>query len=149
MSELLFECYNVPSIAYGVDALFSYNFSQPKPKSDALIVSFGYHTIHVIPVINNETIFANTRRLNLGGFHVISFLHRILQLKYPSHSTAISLSRAEELVHTVCLVALNYKEELKRWTDSDYYEQNTKIIQLPYSAAVSTSTLTCKTLKLV
>lgn len=144
MSELLFECYNVPSVCYGIDSLFSYHFSQSKPQADALIVSFGYHTVHVIPVLNNQAVFANTRRLNIGGFHVISFLHRILQLKYPAHSTAITLSRAEELLHTICLVALDYKEELKRWTDPDYYENNTKRIQLPYSAALSASSLTCK-----
>ena len=27
MSELLFECYSAPSIAYGVDALFSYQYN--------------------------------------------------------------------------------------------------------------------------
>lgn len=139
MSELLFECYDVPGICYGVDALFAYHYSQEKPRSDALIVSFGYHTIHVIPVLNNQTIFVNTRRLNIGGYHVTSFLYRILQLKYPGHSAAITLSRAEELLHSICLVASDYKEELKRWADPEYYEQNIKKIQLPYSAAASSS----------
>lgn len=144
MSELLFECYNIPSISYGVDCLHSYHYAQVKPKVNALLVSFGYHTTHVIPIINNKTIFVNTRRLNLGGFHVISFLHRILQLKYPSHSTAITLSRAEELLQTICLVALDYKDELKKWTDANYYEDNTKKIQLPFSSAAASSSLTCK-----
>lgn len=142
MSELLFECYNVPSICYGVDSLFAYHYSQPEPCCDALIVSFGYHTIHVIPLLNGQTVFANTRRLNIGGYHVTSFLYRILQLKYPAHSAAITLSRAEELLHAICLVALDYREELQRWTDADYYEKHTKRIQLPYSAS-TTTTLTC------
>lgn len=143
MSELLFECYGVPSVCYGIDSLFAYHHFQTKPECDALIVSFGYHTIHVIPVLNNETIFANTRRLNIGGYHVTSFLYRILQLKYPAHTTAITLSRAEELLHAICLVALDYKEELQRWTNAEYYEKHTKRIQLPYTTAVAT-TLTCK-----
>ena len=29
MSELLFECYHVPSVMYGVDAMFSLQHSQP------------------------------------------------------------------------------------------------------------------------
>ena len=29
MSELLFECYHVPSVAYGVDSLFSLQYNQP------------------------------------------------------------------------------------------------------------------------
>lgn len=143
MSELLFECYNVPSICYGIDSLFAYHYFQTEAKCDALIVSFGYHTIHVIPVLNNQAIFANTRRLNIGGYHVTSFLYRILQLKYPAHSTAITLSRAEELLHAICLVALDYREELQRWTDADYYEKYTKRIQLPYTIS-TTTTLTCR-----
>lgn len=142
MSELLFECYGVPSLAYGIDALYSYHFMHPNSSENALIVSFGYHTIHVIPVLGNCTIFQNTRRINMGGSHIISFLHRILQLKYPAHSTAITLSRAEELLHSVCRVALDYKEELNRWTDADYYEENTKRIQLPYTQT-SSSSLSC------
>ncbi|KAK5650588.1 hypothetical protein RI129_001617 [Pyrocoelia pectoralis] len=141
MSELLFECYGVPSLAYGIDGIYSYHFAQSKSEDNGLIVSLGYHTVHVIPVLNNKTSFVNTRRINTGGSHIISFLHRILQLKYPAHANAITLSRAEELLHTICAVAIDYKEELNRWTDPDYYENNIKRIQLPYST-VTTTTLT-------
>lgn len=144
MSELLFECYGVPGIIYGVDALFSYHFGHVKTLENALIVNLGYQTCHVIPMINNKVIFENARRLNIGGWNVITFLHKILQLKYPAHSTSITLSRAEELLHTICEVAVDYKEELLKWTDHEYYETNTKKIQLPYAAAGVTSTLTCK-----
>lgn len=144
MSELLFECYDIPGIIYGVDALFSYHFANAKPLENALIVNLGYQTCHVIPVLNNTTIFENTRRLNIGGWNVITFLHRILQLKYPAHAAAITLSRAEELLQTICAVAENYKEELNRWTDNEYYEKNTKRIQLPFTSASINSALTCK-----
>lgn len=144
MSELLFECYGVPGIIYGVDSLFSYHFSQVEPLENALILNLGYQTTHVIPVLNNKTHFENARRLNIGGWNVITFLHRILQLKYPAHATAITLSRAEELLHTICEVAPDYREELSKWTDHDYYEINTKKIQLPYASAGVNSALTCK-----
>ena len=32
MSELLFECYSAPSVAYGVDALFSFHYNQANSK---------------------------------------------------------------------------------------------------------------------
>lgn len=142
MTELLFECYNVPGISYGVDALFGRSFSDPQQET-ALIVSLGYHTCHVIPVLKHKAIYDNVRRLNTGGQHIINFLHRILQLKYPAHSTSITLSRVEELLHTICEVALDYKEELNRWLDTDYYENNIKKIQLPYTCNVP-SALTCE-----
>ncbi|XP_072385857.1 actin-related protein 5 [Diabrotica undecimpunctata] len=141
MSELLFECYEVPGVSYGVDALFSYHYTQPEPLKDALIVNLGYQTCHIIPVINNHTVFENTRRLNIGGWSIVTFLHRILQLKYPAHATAITLSRAEELLHDICAIAPDYKEELAKWTSTEYYEQNIKKIQLPYTI-ISNNALT-------
>ncbi|GJQ83179.1 Arp5 [Trypoxylus dichotomus] len=142
MSELLFECYTVPGVSYGIDSLYSYNYSDKPPEEDVLIVSLGYHTIHIIPVLDGEIIFENSRRINTGGFHVVSFLHRMLQLKYPAHTNAITLSRAEELLHSVCLVALDYREELNKWLDPDYYERNTKRIQLPFTANICPTGLT-------
>lgn len=144
MSELLFECYGIPGIIYGVDALFSYHFTQVKPLEDALIVNLGYQTCHVIPMLNKKVIFENARRLNIGGWNVITFLHKILQLKYPAHAAAITLSRAEELLHSICEVTSDYKAELSKWTDHDYYESNTKKIQLPYTSAGVNSSLTCE-----
>lgn len=73
MSELLFECYNVPGICYGIDVLFGYHcYEQPeKPVQlkDVLIVNLGYQACHVIPVLNNQTVFENTRRLNTGKYN--------------------------------------------------------------------------------
>ncbi|KAJ8923958.1 hypothetical protein NQ315_006734 [Exocentrus adspersus] len=142
MSELLFECYAVPGITYGVDSLFSYHFSQANPQPNALLINLGYQTCHVIPVLNNKTVFENTRRLNIGGWNIVTFLHRILQLKYPAHAAAITLSRAEELLHSICAIAVDYREELKKWIDPVYYESNIKKIQLPYTSVANSSALT-------
>lgn len=144
MSELLFECYNVPGIIYGIDCLFSYHLRHSKRQKDALIINLGYQACHVIPVLDNKTIFENTRRLNTGGWNVVTFLHRILQLKYPAHTNAITLSRAEELLHTICEIAQDYKEELNNWANTEYYENNIQKIQLPYTTVANTSALTCE-----
>lgn len=145
MSELLFECYGVPGIVYGVDSLFAHHFNNNlQPLSDALIINLGYHTCHIVPIVNNVTVFDKVRRLNIGGFHIITFLHRILQLKYPAHATSITLSRAEELLHTICEIAIDYIEQLNKWLDVDYYEENIKKIQLPYNFVATTTALTAE-----
>ncbi|ERL95187.1 actin-related protein 5 isoform X1 [Dendroctonus ponderosae] len=141
MSELLFECYNVPGICYGIDSIFGYH-NYHKPMESALIVNLGYQCCHIIPVLNNQTNFENTRRLNTGGFHIVNFLHRLLQLKYPVHATAITVSRAEELLHNVCRVAVDYREELKKWANAEFYENNVKKIQLPFTVNTITSAVT-------
>ena len=94
MSELLFECYRVPSVSYGVDGLFSFRHNHPTCTS-ALIINIGYHTTHILPVINNCIDPSRSRRINVGGLHIVNFLHRLLQLKYPAHFAAITPSRAE------------------------------------------------------
>lgn len=94
MSELLFECYGVPSVCYGVDGLFSFQHNHPKCTT-ALIINCGYHTTHILPVINNQVDPTRSRRINVGGINIINYLHRLLQLKYPAHFTAITPSRAE------------------------------------------------------
>ncbi|XP_015186503.1 PREDICTED: actin-related protein 5 [Polistes dominula] len=140
MAELLFECYNVPSIAYGVDCLLSYQHNNCP--SDGLIVSIGYHTTHIIPVLDGKADPVNARRINIGGYHITSYMHRLLQLKYPVHVNAITLSRAEELIHEHSMIALNYQEVVSKWADPDYYDANVLRVQLPYIAPSSTPGLT-------
>lgn len=138
MSELLFECYDVPAVCYGIDSLYSFQYNAVG--EDGIIVSFGYYTIHVIPVLGWRMQADRTRRINLGGFHMITFLHRLLQLKYPVHTNAISISRVESLLHNHCSIAYDYMEELRKWAGLQYYEENVKKIQLPYTVHVNTTT---------
>lgn len=141
MSELLFECYDVPAISYGIDSLFSF-FHNYNNNDNGLIISFGYYTVHIIPVLNGNAQYTKIRRINLGGYHIITFLHRLLQLKYPIHVNAISLSRIEWLLHMHCTVAYDYLAELKLWSSLEFYEKNVKKIQLPYNAPVSSNATT-------
>jgi len=106
MSELLFECYCVPRVAYGTDALFSYYYNAALHADceshdalgrdyDALIVSCGYHATHVLPVLAGRLCAAACQRINIGGAAIDGFMQRVLQLKYPQHISSLSLNRAE------------------------------------------------------
>ncbi|XP_047992395.1 actin-related protein 5 [Leguminivora glycinivorella] len=142
MSELLFEGYGVPAVSYGVDSLFS--MYRNDIGDTALIVNCGYHTIHIIPVIRGKVIEEHARRINLGGSEMVCYLHKLLQLKYPVHVNAITMSRAEEILQEHCTIALDYQEEIKKWANPDYYEANVKKIQLPYVQTASSSGLTAE-----
>ena len=83
MNELLFENYQIPKVTYGIDGLFSLYQNQPNfMKNTAMVISFGFHTVHFLPIINGNLDSEQIRRLNVGGFHLTNFLHRGLQLKY-------------------------------------------------------------------
>ncbi|KAL3872233.1 hypothetical protein ACJMK2_040169 [Sinanodonta woodiana] len=134
MSELLFECYHVPKVAYGVDALFSLLNNHPAPeKANSMIVDCGYQTVHLLPVIGGQLDPSNCRRINLGGAQLDVFMQRLLQLKYPGHSAVLTLSRAEEILRDHCYIAKDYQAELDDWVSNEYYDENVHKIQLPYT----------------
>lgn len=134
MSELLFEGYHVPKVAYGVDSLFSFHYNNAMDLArTGFIISCGYHVTHLIPVLNGRAHLKHSRRINVGGGHLTSFLHRLLQLKYPVHFSAITLSRAEGLIHEHVCFADNYVESLAKWAELEYYEENVHKIQLPFT----------------
>jgi hypothetical protein len=52
----------------------------------------------------------NCKRINLGGSQAAGYLQRLLQLKYPGHLAAITLSRMEEILHEHSYIAEDYME---------------------------------------
>ncbi|KAM4610414.1 actin-related protein 5 [Polymixia lowei] len=140
MSELLFECYRVPYVSYGVDGLYSfyYNNAQRTVQTPhtGIVLSSGYHCSHILPVINGRLDAVNSKRVNVGGSQAASYLQRLLQLKYPGHLAAITLSRMEELLHEHSYTAINYQEELEKWRSPEFYEREVHRMQLPFSAKV-------------
>ncbi|XP_053309450.1 actin-related protein 5 [Spea bombifrons] len=142
VSELLFECYRVPKVSFGVDGLYSFyhNKNDLSPRS-GLVVSSGYHCTHILPVLGGRLDAKNSKRINIGGFHAVTYLQRLLQLKYPGHVSAITLSRMEEILHDHCYVPEDYMEELQKWRCPDYYEQNVHKMQLPFSSKLLNSAI--------
>ncbi|KAL1417310.1 hypothetical protein MTO96_006189 [Rhipicephalus appendiculatus] len=137
MSELLFEHYHVPQVLYGIDALFSLHHNCSKKLENAMVLSFGHHTTHIIPVLNGRVDIENAKRISLGGNNITAYLQRLLQLKHPHLTAAVTLSRAEHLVHQHCYIAENYSDELEKWADVDYFDEHCRQVQLPYNMTSS------------
>ena len=58
-------------------------------------------------------------RINLGGANVVAYLNRLLQLSRPPLLPHLTLTRAQELVHTHCYVASEYSTELQDWATGE------------------------------
>ncbi|KAM6982193.1 actin-related protein 5 [Tautogolabrus adspersus] len=140
MSELLFECYHVPYVSYGVDSLYSFYHNNTQmnlqPPHTGIILSSGYHCSHILPVINGRFDAVNSKRVNVAGSQAASYLQRLLQLKYPGHLAAITLSRVEELLHEHSYTAVDYHEELEKWRSPEFYEREVHRMQLPFTSKV-------------
>ncbi|KAK2897836.1 actin-related protein 5 isoform X1 [Channa argus] len=137
MSELLFECYCVPYVSYGVDGLYSFYHNNSRrniqPPHTGIVLSSGYQCSHILPVINGRLDAVNCKRVNVAGSQAASYLQRLLQLKYPGHLGAITLSRMEELLHEHSYIAVDYQEELEKWRSPEFYEREVHRMQLPFS----------------
>ena len=64
--------------------------------------------------------------------HSVSYLQRLLQLKYPDLLAYITLSRMQELINHHCYVAEEYGAELTDWATGKH-EKDFRVTQLPYN----------------
>lgn len=73
VSELLFECYQVPAVSYSVDSLLSFYYNSTKtngcksPATSGLVVSSSHQATHVVPILESQWQMPITKRINLGG----------------------------------------------------------------------------------
>jgi actin-related protein 5 len=133
MNELLFECYSAPSVAYGVDALFSYNYNGGKT---GLVVSSSHSATHLVPVINSQPLLSQATRLNWGGAHSAEYLLKLIRLKYPGFTGKLNASQAEYMVREHCYISQDYNGEVSKYLDWTGLEDRDHIIQYPYTEEV-------------
>eukprot|EP00794_Sanderia_malayensis_P015741 gene15741-17327_t len=131
MSELLFECYRIPQVAYGIDSMFSFNYNM-RGISDGIVISSGFAATHVVPIRNGRIDAQNCKRINVGGMNSLIYMQKLLQLKHPGLALSVTVNRAQELVRKHTYMASHYDEELAKWNQSDFSKKNTHVIQLPY-----------------
>lgn len=107
MTELLFEGYQIPSLTYGVDSLFSfYENNGGSMATDGLVFSSGHHTTQIIPIFGGrgrldlasryfDNLPSLKPRISYGGIPAADFLLKSLQLKFPSFPVKMSFSQAQ------------------------------------------------------
>ncbi|KAF6777100.1 hypothetical protein AHF37_03440 [Paragonimus kellicotti] len=149
LTELLFETYRVPQLAFYVDGLASYYENCCKDStssvsssqvSECLLVSLGHQNTHLIPLIPSLTagftpfqpLFSAARRLHVGGAHISWLLQRFLQLKYTCHTERLTFGLAEYLIHNFGTLATNYRQDLNRWREPGYRDSHALKVQLPF-----------------
>lgn len=133
VTELVFEAYNAPSLVYGIDALFSFNYNGGH---SGLVVSSGNTATHLIPVVNGKGIIPMTTRLNWGGSQGTDYMLKLLQLKYSTFPSKLAGWQAEALVMDHCYVSGDYKNELGSYFLPGFLEEKDRIVQFPFAETV-------------
>lgn len=133
MTEIVFECYGAPSLAYGIDSLFSYRHNKG---NTGLVVSSSYSSTHLIPVYNQRPMMAQAIRLNWGGYHAAEYLMKLIRLKYDHFPGKLNPSQAEFMVRDHCYLSKDFDNELRTYLDWTGLEDRERIIQYPYTEEV-------------
>jgi actin-related protein 5 len=130
MTELLFECYWAPSVAYGIDALFSYRYNRGR---SGLVVSSSHAATHLIPVLDSKPIMSGVSRLNWGGYHGAEWLFKLLRLKYPTFPGKMTDTQVQEFVREHCYVSQDFDDEMRSFLDWTGLDERDHIIQYPFT----------------
>ena len=130
MTELLFECYSAPSLAYGIDSLFSFKFNKGHT---GLVLSSSHTSTHLIPVINSKPSMSSVARLNWGGSQGADYLLKLLKLKYPTFPGKFNELQAEDMIHEHCYVSQNYDMEMNSYLDWSGLEARDHVVQYPFT----------------
>jgi actin-related protein 5 len=133
MTEIVFECYQAPSLAFGIDSLFSYAYNKG---NTGLVVSSSHSSTHLIPVVNQKPILSQATRLNWGGSQSAEYLLKLLRLKYPTFQGKVNASQMETFVRDHCYVSRDYDGELSKYLDWSGLEGRDHVIQYPYTEEV-------------
>ena len=111
-SELIFEQYSVPAVAFCVDSLMSFYHNNLPPQnsafsSDGLVISFNTASTSVIPILSGKGIMSHAKRYHKssiiykvsiscfiripwGGSQATEYLLKLIQLKYPNFPTRVT-----------------------------------------------------------
>lgn len=133
MSEIIFECYSAPSLSFGIDSLFSYDYNNGKT---GLVVSSSHSSTHIIPVLNSKAILTQVTRLNWGGSQSAEYLLKLLRLKYPTFTGKVNSSQTEYMIRDHCYLSKNYDDELSKYLDWTGLEDRDHVIQYPYTEEI-------------
>ncbi|CAO3569735.1 unnamed protein product [Mortierella alpina] len=136
MSELLFESYQIPSVTYGIDSLFSLYANGPDRSKDGVVMSLGHHFSHVIPVSGGKVHTEHAKRISYGGVAASEFMLKLMQMKYPTFPTKMTTTQSETLFINHTYVAHDYLEELASYEDPEIFKTKDRVIQFPFVAPV-------------
>ncbi|KAH8101557.1 actin-like protein Arp5p [Cristinia sonorae] len=140
-SELMFELYGVPSLAYCVDSVMSfYHNNLPTPPSpftgNGLAVSFNSASTSIVPILNGKGVMSHAKRIPWGAVQSTEYLLKLIQLKYPTFPTRVTSSQTNWMLQNFCEFATDYPALLRQLQDPLKMRAAERIIQFPFSVPI-------------
>lgn len=133
--QLLFECYGVPQVTFGIDSLFSF-YANNSPTSTGLVINSGNEDTSVIPVINGRGVLSEAKRIDWGGRQSIDYLKSLLSLKYPYFPSKLNDYHFQSMYHDHCYFAKTYDEEINEMLTLEALESRNVALEAPFIEVV-------------
>lgn len=130
--QILFEAFNLPRVAFGIDSLFSY-YANNSFNKDGIVIDCGNQDTNVIPILGGKPILTDSKRINWGGSQAVDFLSDIMTLKYPYFPTKLSNYQYRKLYEDHCYVSPNYSEEIDKYLLLENLEDKNIVIEAPFT----------------
>ncbi|CAK5279817.1 unnamed protein product [Mycena citricolor] len=134
-SELLFEQYGVPSVAYCVDSIMSF-YQNNGPSADGLVLSFNTASTSVIPILSGKGILSHAKRIPWGASQSADYLLKLVQLKYPNFPTRVTPPQSQWMLQNMCEFAPDYLSLLRSFKYCDVLRAHDRIVQFPFAQLV-------------
>ncbi|KAF8554536.1 actin-like ATPase domain-containing protein [Imleria badia] len=141
-SELMFEQYSVPSLAYCVDSVMSFYQNNLRAMGnaaltqDGLVISFNTASTSVIPILSGRGILSQAKRIQWGTQQSTEYLLKLIQLKYHSFPTRVTSTQAAWMLHNFCEFAEDYPATLRSLKIPANLRASERIIQFPFALPV-------------
>ncbi|CAG97943.1 actin-related protein ARP5 [Kluyveromyces lactis] len=133
--QLLFECYGIPQVTFGIDGLFSF-YANNSPDSTGLIINSGHEDTNIIPVIKGKGILSEAKRIDWGGNQSIDYLKSLLSLKYPYFPSKLTDYHFQSMYQNHCYFAKNYEEEVSDMFKLDVLENKDIVLEAPFTEVI-------------
>ncbi|KAL6944441.1 hypothetical protein ACO0RG_001178 [Hanseniaspora osmophila] len=130
--QLLFECFEVPKVTFGIDSLYSFYQNTSTGNDTGLVIGSGHEETDVIPVINGKGVIQESKRLNWGGAQSVDYLSNLLTLKYPYFPDKLSNYQFESMYKDFSYISPNYHEEINNVLELDNLESKDIVVESPF-----------------
>ncbi|GAA5980993.1 hypothetical protein JCM11641_001422 [Rhodosporidiobolus odoratus] len=134
MSELMFESYSAPSVAFSIDPLMALYSVSPKPQTaDALVISSSTASTTVIPVLGGKGVLCAAKKIAWGGSQAAEHMLKLMQLKYPAFPGRLTTYQAGLIYRSHCYHSPTpYLPTLHSLSTPSSIIAHDRIIQFPF-----------------
>ncbi|KAF9040596.1 chromatin remodeling complex subunit [Panaeolus papilionaceus] len=141
-SELMFELYGVPSLAYSVDGVMSFYHNNQPPanqpfEANGTVISFNTASTSVIPILRGKGILSLAKRIPWGPSQASDYILKLIQLKYPNFPTRVTTAQSNWMLHNFCEVATDFPALLKKLQDPLKLRESEVVVQFPFTLPVA------------